>query len=216
MKKLQDEFLVGIKRITSELGFRYNSSTRSFRKKVGNSEFSFHLAFIRHQRDFDIVADLGVRYLNVEKLAWGLTPPHPLLDGLKFDTWTMGVEVGNLTQGSQIRWSVAGEKDVDEAVSKITAIFHSVALPYFEKYSTPESAYVMLQRDDRISELNSPLRVKRWERIIALAYFLEPQRLGYWISKGRNALVEARDRQTDEFEQFAEALLARQASGADR
>ncbi|QHG70133.1 MULTISPECIES: hypothetical protein [Ensifer] len=216
MKKLHDELLLGIKRNTSELGFRYNSATRSFRKKVGNTEFSFHLSVVRHQHDFDIVADLGVRYLDVEKLAWGLMPPHPLRDDLKFDTWTMGVEVGNLTQGSQLRWGVAGEKDVDEAISKITAIFHSVALPYFEKYSTPESAYVMLQRDDRMSELNSPLRVKRWERIIALAYFLEPQRLSYWISKGRNALVEASDRQSDEFEQFAEALLARQPSGVDR
>ncbi|KSV75944.1 hypothetical protein N185_15980 [Sinorhizobium sp. GW3] len=209
MKGLQDKLISELKNGVANFGFKYSSSTRSFIKKAENVEFSYHLSFIVHGADFDVTADLAVRHDNVERLVKALTPPHPLLDGRE-RTWTIGVEVGNLTQGTQMRWSVATEQDVEVAVSGLIRIFQDVALPYFEQYSTPSSVYSMLLKDDKVAGLNSPLRVKRWTRIVTLASLLEPEKLAHWVSKGLETLEEAGDRQLDEFKQIAEALLARQ------
>lgn len=209
MKELQNQLLAGIKLNVAEYGFRFTSADRAFRKDAAGMRFSFHLAFIRHPTDFDVTVDLAVRYDQVEELVGSLTPLHPLFNGRKPFTWTIGVEVGNLTQGSQLRWSIFDETDVKTAIAGITATFHKVALPYFEMYRTPESAYSMLQRDDKVANLNSALRVKRWIRVAALAFLLEPEQMDFWLSRAAETLNAAQDVHLDQFEQFASALVAR-------
>ncbi|MBM3095972.1 hypothetical protein GFB56_35435 [Ensifer sp. T173] len=66
----------------------------------------------------------------------------------------------------------------------------------------------MLQRDDKVANLNSALRVKRRIRGAALAFLLELEQMDFWLSRAAETLSAAQDVHLDQFEQFASALVA--------
>jgi hypothetical protein len=117
-------------------GFKYQSSTRSFISKSKANSLSFHLSFIQHPDDFDVVADLGIRLNAVHDLA------DPQGDKLGF--YTFGIEIGNLTTGYQRRWTVNSDASALTVADELESVFKEIAIPYYQKYADMQAAYDLL------------------------------------------------------------------------
>jgi hypothetical protein len=121
------------------LGFKYQASTRSFISRSKTNHCSFHLSFIRHSSDFDVVVDLGIR----------LNAVHDMVDpgGDKLGSYTFGIEIGNLNEGRQRRWNVNSDASAAAVAVELDSVFKEIAIPYFNKYTDMQAAYDLLSGD---------------------------------------------------------------------
>ena len=73
--------------------------TTKFCEKFDKGKISMHLAFIDHPEDFHVTVDVGIRFDELENMKnqWdeGLTIKE------KKETYTIGVELGNLVHREQ-------------------------------------------------------------------------------------------------------------------
>lgn len=170
MKNLQNELLRLFGDRVSHYGFVQKPREQYFYKKVPLGRVVFHLAFIKHKADFDVTADVAVRFDELEDL---VNIDNKLITKKeKAETYSLGVEVGNLTAGSQMRWSIFSEADLSATTEALLSVFVDVALPYFEKYANLESAFEVLSRNDAVGRLHSPFNSKRAKRALGLAVLL--------------------------------------------
>jgi hypothetical protein len=153
-------------------GFKAKIRDQSFEKKLPFGCAWFHLSFIPHQpTDFDITADVALRVDAVEKLR--NEDNNRISRTQKSQTASIGVELGNLTQGYQRRWSVRDESDILLAVLSIQSAFESTALPYFERFSNLDEMLAVLSRNDQVGSLHAPFDGNRCMTALALAYVLK-------------------------------------------
>jgi hypothetical protein len=102
------------------LGFKYQGSTRSFISRSKTDHCSFHLSFIRHPNDFDVVVDLGIRLNAVHNIA------DP--EGDKLGSYTFGIEIGNLNEGRQRRWNVNSDASAAAVAVELDSVFKAYDL----------------------------------------------------------------------------------------
>ena len=171
IKEWQKGLLSELGKLVAMHGFAPKPSGQSFRRATAAGWVSFHVAFIEHgNTDFDLTADVAVRIDAVETL---VTADSKLLTKSEREqTATLGCEIGNLTQGKPLRWSIASAVDVTPAAAGVADSFVNVALPYFEKYSDLEVVYETLRKNDSSGWLHSPVDDARCKRAIALAKVL--------------------------------------------
>jgi hypothetical protein len=136
-KELGTLLINSLKKVLTPLGFKFIANRRSFQMKNASGYCAFHLAFIQHVNDFDVVADLGIRLDAVHELA---DPKGDILGDATF-----GIEIGNYTEGSQKRWTVNSEASIEPVVNELEKVFNEIALPYFRKYSNTASALELLE-----------------------------------------------------------------------
>ncbi len=117
-------------------GFKFQSARRSFISKSKDHTLAFHLAFIQYPDDFDVVANLGIR----------LNAVHDLADpqGDEIGTYTFGIEIGNLTEGRQCRWTVNSDASAASVADELESVFKEIAMPYYQKYTDMQAAYDLL------------------------------------------------------------------------
>ena len=139
-----------LKEILAPFDFKFQAKRRAFVKKSDSENCIFHLAFIQHVNNFDVVVDLGIR----------LNAVHELADqkGVSLGDATFGIEIGNYAGASQKRWSVDSAESIPIAVAGIEKVFRQTALPYFEKYSNLQNALYLIESTG--SE-HSPIAAKR-------------------------------------------------------
>jgi len=76
----------------------------------------------------------------------------------------MGVEIGNLTQGAQKRWTVETAEDVPTAAESIFEDCKRFGLPCYEKFSDPRAAFVALSHKSiRMDAFRAPQLGARWK-----------------------------------------------------
>ena len=68
MKNIQRALLEAVGVRVVGLGFDSKASGQSFLRSIPGGRTSLHLAFIEHPRDFDVVADVAVRFDLLEAL----------------------------------------------------------------------------------------------------------------------------------------------------
>ena len=120
-------------------GFKFQSARRSFVSRSLTHNYIFHLSFIRHPDDFDVVVDLDIRLNAVHDIAEA--------QGFQLAASTFGIEIGNLTVGQQRRWTVDSPASAIRAADELKLVFKEIAMPYFEKYTNMQAAYDLLSGD---------------------------------------------------------------------
>jgi hypothetical protein len=151
-------------------GFELKPREQGFRASRPGGNAMFHLSFIPHTHDFDVVADVSIRVDVVEDL---LNEGRTYLSkGEKKLTSTIGTELGNLSEGKQRRWTIASEADVKRVADLIHDAFRSIAMPYIEKYSGMDNMFKILSSNERSAWLHSPAHGARCKSALALAYVL--------------------------------------------
>lgn len=182
MKDIQRALLeaVGIRVVA--LGFDGKAAEQSFLRRIPGGRASLHLAFIKHPKDFDVVADVAVRFDQLEDL---VNATNSLLSKReKGQTYSLGAEIGNLSGDGQRRWSVASLADVETVADQVVTSFKEVGLPYLERASTLEGALQLLTSPGRDAWLHSPIHASRLKRVVGLVKVM-----------GREDELEARARE---------------------
>jgi hypothetical protein len=170
LKLLQDKLLRRMSTLLEKLGFDKKIRGQSFWKNFDGGRASVHLSFIRHTEDFDITVDVAIRFDDLEDL---VNAENPLLTKKeKADTFSLGVELGNLIEGRQKRWTVKSENDIDDITNHIMDCVVKFGMPYIERYSVKENVFNLLVKDDDEAVLHSPFQSERAKRVNALAKLL--------------------------------------------
>jgi hypothetical protein len=170
MKELQQKLLLFLGERISSYGFNKRPYGQSFIKLIPGGKISFHLAFIAHKIDFDVTADIAIRFDDLEYLV--NLDNKVLSKKEKESTYSLGVELGNLCDGKQKRWNVSSEDELPVLVDQLIQYFEKYAVPYFEKYSIKQNAYALLSNNDQTAWIHCPVHSARAKRAVALALLL--------------------------------------------
>ncbi len=165
-----------------------------------------HLAFIDHRTDFDVTMDLAVRFDAVEDM---INEDSTYLSKKeKTQTYSLGVQLGNLVGKGQMRWSVKTAADVLPATNGIVAEFEKYGLPYLERVSSMRSAFELLTSPGEESWIHSPIHSVRAKRVLAMAKILGMgDRLAPIASEYERFLEELKDFGAADFKRFAARIV---------
>jgi hypothetical protein len=188
-------------------GFDKKIVGQTFSRSFHEGKHALHVSFVPHQISFDFTLDAALRYDKAERLIF----EFDISQGNKpiANAFTMGVELGNLTEGQPHRFNISMDSDLPSLVSDALAFFKQAGLPYLEKYSVPEIAIDILSGDEKSSWLQSPLHSKRAISAVAmtLAYVGKPSALA--LAEKQDALLESRgDFGVKRFREFVDYLTA--------
>lgn len=167
MKDVKRALLEAVGARVAALGFDGRATGQSFLRRIPVGRASLHLAFIQHPKDFDLVADVAVRFDQLEDL---VNSTNSLLSKReKEQTYSLGAELGNLSGKGQRRWPVASLADVDVVADQVVTCFREVGLPYLDIAMTLDGAYNLLTSPGRNAWLHSPIHASRAKRVVGLA-----------------------------------------------
>jgi hypothetical protein len=185
-------------------GFKKHGS-REFEKRYEWGRAAIHFSFIEHDHDFDVTVDVGIRFDAVEDL---VHRNNKLLTAKeKTNTFSMGAEIGNLTDGKPIRWTVASQAGVGHVAAEISGRIASTAIPYVERYGNMNRAIEVLSSDDDTAWIHSPIHGERAKRAVALALLLRDDRRANCLILSKSAFLRDRkDFGIADFEAFVGSL----------
>lgn len=204
-KELKKELLEILLKRLSELGFDKKIRGQSFWKPINNGRGSVHLSFINHSNDFDVTLDFAVRIEALEDLK-NRNNQH-LKPKEKKETATVGVELGNLKDGVQKRWTVATQVDIGKVSEEIYKNIVEVGIPYIEKYSNLENILLLSLRDDEAGWLHSPFHHDRAMNAVGLAKLLKREDIKEIVDMKKKYLKERNDHGLTEFQLFVTSIL---------
>ena len=157
-----------------------------------------------------MTADVAVRFDELEDLL-NEYKGH-LSEAEKKNTFSLGAELGNMSEGKQRRWTVAGLADVEPVSRSIMDAFSKIGIPYLEKYSNVETALEALSGDDRAAWLHAPIHGERAKCAISLAFLLGDRERFYELAAAKTAfLISRNDFGLQSFLQLRDALERRLA-----
>lgn len=200
MKEIRQALLNAVGDGILEFGFGRKVAGQSFRREFPGGECRLHLSFINHRADFDVTADVAVRFHALEELVDKNV--RSISDREQRSTSSLGAELGNIAGVGQMRWHVATIDDLDSVTAGILNAFKEIGLPYLEVASTMEGAYKLLSAHGRDSWLHNPIHSARAKRVVGLAKLLKkedeiPLKTAEYVnlleSNGSLALADFRD-----------------------
>jgi hypothetical protein len=190
IKELEKALLGSVAERVGAFGFDKKVKGQSFYKQTSFGRLAFHLSFIKHEADFDVTANVAVRFDELEDL---INEDNELLsEAMKKNTFSLGAELGNISGVGQKRWTVASPADVESVSRSIMDAFARIGVPYLEKYSNMETALDALSGDDQAAWLHSPLHDARAVRAIGLAFLLGDRERFAQIADAKMAFLVAR------------------------
>lgn len=168
--QLKQDLLKNLARLIEIHGFALRAREQSFYKRTPVGRLALLLSFIPHRADFDVTASVAVRFNELEDL---INEGNDLLSKAeKKGTFSLGADLGNISEGKQKRWTVASPGDVEGVCQSIMDAFVAIGIPYLEKYTDIETALEAFSRDDEEAWLYSPFHDARAKRAIGLAFLL--------------------------------------------
>src|SRR5262245_2381792 len=174
-----------------ELGFDTKAKGQSFYRKTSFGRKAFHLSFIEHATDFDITADVAIRFDSLEELV--NEGDERLTKKEKGNIFSLGAELGNISEGKQKRWTVSGSADVEKVCQSIMDAFVAIGIPYLDRYSNLESALEALSGDDKAAWLHMPIHGARAKRAIGLAFLLGQRDKFFEIASAKTEFLTSRN-----------------------
>jgi hypothetical protein len=209
MKQLQDALLREVGERIAELGFERKPIGQSFVRRFKGGRAAFHLAFIKHPADFDVVADVASRFDALEDLVDDGAMLQTMKNGRK--TYSLGAELGNISGVGQMRWRVARQEDVSQVAEQLVGALKSIGIPYLARASTYDGAYQMLTAPGRGAWLHKPIHAARAKRIIGLVKLLgQSQAMTRCIEENIRMLEDLNDPGLEDFRRFATAIADKQ------
>ena len=168
-------------------GFEFDKKATHFEKHTSDHRWSFRPGFIKHGTDFDIIASVAVRIDPLERLIYEN-------DEVRAEKgYSLGAELGNISQGRQRRWTVSRPGDIETVAKSVLAEFERTGLPYLQMYSVMENALEVLSGDDKSAWLHSPLHDERAKRAIGLAFLLGKKEVFDKLAEKKTAFLEKRN-----------------------
>ena len=210
LASVRETLLLRLNTQLTTIGFRRNG--QSFSRAFHGGKGLFHVAWIPHQSDFDVTADVAVRHDAIEDLVnkfdSTIRPAWAVLSKKEQTmTATVGAELGNLSIGMQRRWTVTSEADVATACPSILEAFKIIGVPYLQRFSSLEEVLSVLADDDKASWLHCPFHDVRAKKAIAAAFVLGRRELfGKLVESKAQFLKERKDPGLSGFLSFAEHL----------
>ena len=213
IKELQDALLAEMDEPLTEYGFKRPARSQSFYGKTPWGKSAFHISFIKHRDNSDVTADVAVRIDELEQLV--NEDNARMAEPEKKKTFSLGAELGNISEGRQKRWTLATSRDVEPVAFSVLTTFRNVGLPYIEKYASPENAFEALKANNRASWLHSPFHAERCKQIVTLALLLRRvNELDRLIEACAEYLRGRNDPAVGDFLSFARGIRARAAASA--
>ncbi|MDA2780335.1 hypothetical protein PDR89_12865 [Bacillus cereus group sp. Bc002] len=201
-KELKLKLLQSIGEGLKEDGYKVRITQQNFVKKFDKGKISMHLAFIDHPEDFHVTVDVGIRFDELENMKnqWdeGLTIKE------KKETYTIGVELGNLVHREQKRWCVEKETDILLVTIDILKEVKQYFIPYIDKYVDIENVFDLCVRDDdEAALLGTTFEGYRAQNAIGLALLLNKEEMLEQIIEKKKEHLKTRDKfQLELFENF--------------
>ena len=189
----------------ANFGFVSRPRRQAYVRKFNGGHVEFHLAFVPHTFDFDVIADMAVRFDQVEDMV-NADRTH-LSKQSKKETCSLGVELGNLINGKQMRWTVEARSDLEAVADEIVRIYQQHGEPYFERYSSAENAYAILKGDDREAWLHCPFHNERAFRAVALGRILGALDLDEVIQRKTAELTDRNNFDLPSFLEFVQRVV---------
>lgn len=204
------EFTRNRQRLMEEVGRRLESqrfkpvySKQSFIRPFPVGRASFHLAFIRHPDDFDVVGDVAIRFDKLQDLATGWRTD--ISDKMKRDTYSHGAELGNIAGIGQKRWTVSTGEDVEIVADDIVKVFNSIGAPYLDRYSTLEQSYELHTGSEPTANY-MPVRHVREINIVGLATLLGKENVRELASEYFKWLQDLNDAGLSQYKKFLDSI----------
>ncbi|ASI76756.1 hypothetical protein LKM01_27110 [Bacillus pacificus] len=201
-KELKLKLMQSIGEGLKEDAYKVRITQQSFVKKFDKGKISMHLAFIDHPEDFHVTMDVGIRFDELENMKnqWdeGLTIKE------KKETYTIGVELGNLVHREQKRWCVEKETDILPVTIDILKEVKQYFIPYIDKYVDIENVFDLCVRDDEEAALlGTTFEGYRAQNAIGLALILNKEEMLEQIIEKKKKHLKTRDKfQLELFENF--------------
>lgn len=208
IKELQDASLVELDDQLATYGFKRPARSQSYYRKAPWGRSAFHISYIKHRTDCDLTADVAVRIDELEQLVNANNPS--IAEAERNKTFSLGAELGNISEGRPKRWTLATLEDVTRVVPSVMAMFREVGLPYIERYASLQNAFEALRPNDRASWLHSPFHGERCRQIVALALLLgKVDQLDGTIQDCTRFLRDRNDPELADFLTFAQEIRRR-------
>jgi len=193
------------------LGFDPKPADQSFYRTSATGRWAFHVAFIPHQRDFDLTADVAVRIDAIEDLVNQYDTKLSKVERRR--SMTLGVELGNLTLGRQMRWTIANPSDIPTICEQVAAMFERVGLPFLQNHSDLATVHRVLASASPKDTLLSPILGPRSMRTLASTYLLDQSIDIKAIADNLEAkLIDNEDLYLEDFRALGRWLLGKQSS----
>ncbi len=188
IKEVEKELLKKMAQRIGEHEFDTKPRGQSFYKSTPWGRIVLHLSFIEHgDIDFDVTVDVAIRFDDLENLV----NEHDkfLTKAERNNTFSLGVELGNISEGKQKRWTVNNSSNLEHIAESIMDTFVTVGIPYLEQYSNLENAFEALSNDDRSAWLHQPLHAARAKRAIGIAFLLNKQEKFMKLAKDKSEFL---------------------------
>ena len=167
---IEKEILTRLGKSLLKFGFDPKVSGQSFRRPLAREMWAFHVSFIPHQTDLDLTADVAIRIQAIEDLVNQYdTKPSP---AEKRQSMTLGGEIGNISLGRQLRWTVADPDDLDHVCQDVINAFERTGLPFLKGHSDIGVVHRVLTSSDSKETLLCPILGPRAMRAVASATYL--------------------------------------------
>ena len=204
IKNLKNEFFQVISEKLLKLGFKKKPSQDSFYRFFEGGWAAIHTSCINHSEDFDVVISFSVRNDKVEDL---VNSNNSLLSKKKALTSTVGVELGNLLNIGQKRWSIYSSENIPEVADSILSDVCKYGEPYLLKYSSLDSMYELLCSDEKEVWVHSPFHATRAKKAIAIAKLLGKPDIDKKIEIKKQFLEKIKDFGLSDFIAFTNRLF---------
>jgi hypothetical protein len=200
--KIESMLLVALGRRLATHGFELQPGTQEYHRPIDGGVAAFHLSFIEHADDFDVKADVAIRFHDLETLV--NNGKQYLTAKEKKGTFSLGSEPGNLIDRRQRRWTIKSAADVEQVAKGIEDGFLNLAIPYIDKYRIRTEALEIFAGDDQSVWIHSPVYGERAKRAVGLAWLLKDEaRLKQLIETKSTFLEQRKDCALKEFRDFA-------------
>lgn len=190
------------------LGFNPKVSGQSFYCPSTEGRWALHVSFIPHQTDFDLTTDVAIRMNAVENLVNEYDTKLKPVE--KRQSVTLGGEIGNLSQGRPLRWTVADLNDIPAVSDQMTSAFERVGLPFFRAYSDLQAVHRVLVSSNSRDTLLCPILGPRAMRAVASAYLLgKTTDITALVRRFEAKLIEKQDLYLEDLGALCREVLAR-------
>lgn len=201
----QQQVLARIGQQIKAFGFPEKPSGQSFIRSIPGGKWAFHVSFIPHTGDFDLTVEFAVRINEIEDLVNQYDSTRD--PKYKPRSMTLGVELGNLSQGRPQRWSVSAIEDIPPVCDELVKAFERIGMPFLQAHSDGAAAYRALVSTDPKDLLLSPILGPRYMRAVAATYlFGDATRLSDLCEEYELKLLNAEDDSLEDFRALCQGL----------
>lgn len=146
MKEIKHKFFGDLAGKLKPEGFVHRKSLQGYKKTEGDISYVFHISIINHENDFDITADTGIRFDEIEERRAN-----------KRSDCTIGVELGNWKFGRPLRWTIKSEADISSVSASIYEHFINDAKDFFARLGNVSNLQKVLKEDRAKARLLCPV-----------------------------------------------------------